>query len=125
MGRDFYTPFPFDLPALPAVKRLGRGEFGARARLMYYDLRIYAGLSYQYGATLTVDDALAYAADWEMTEDEAARALGQMAGLKLIDPDALGCGLVGIADVSERAQYLQQRAECGKRGGRPRKKAES
>lgn len=117
MGRDFYTPFPYDLPSLPAVRRLGRCAYGARARLAYYDLRIYAGLSYQYGRTLTVEDALSYAPDWDMGEDEAADCLRVMASLGLIDAGMLGDGLVGIADVAERAEYLRKKAEAGKAGG--------
>ena len=121
MARDFYVPFPHELPSLPAVRRLGRGEFGPRAKLAYYELRVYASLSYQYGRTLALEDALAYAPDWGMTEDEAAAAIGQMADLRLIDAGMLEEGLVGVPDIAERALYLQERSECGKRGGRPRK----
>lgn len=118
MARDFYTPFPFDLPSLPAVRRLGRSEYGLRARLAYYDLRIYAGLSYQYGRTMTVEDALAYAGDWDMTEDEAAGAVRLMADLRLIDAELLEEGLIGIPDVAERAVYLRKKAESGRQGGK-------
>ncbi len=121
MARDFYIPFPYDLPSLPAVRRLGRSAYGARARLAYYDLRVYAGLSYQYGRTLALDDALSYAPDWEMDEREAAGAIRLMADLGLVDAGMLEEGLVGIPDVAERALYLRQRAECGRQGGRPRK----
>ena len=118
MARDFYIPFPYDLPSLPAVRRLGRSEYGARARLAYYDLRVYAGLSYQYGRTMAVEDALSYAADWDMTEDEAAGAMRLMADLRLIDAGMLEEGLIGVPDVAERAQYLQRKSEAGKQGGK-------
>lgn len=117
MARDFYIPFPYDLPSLPAVRRLGRSAYGARARLAYYDLRVYAGLSYQYGQTLALDDALAYAPDWDMTEEEAAGAIRLMADLGLIDAGMLGEGLIGVPDVAERALYLKNKAEAGKAGG--------
>lgn len=120
MTRDFYTPFPYDLPSLPAVRRLGRSQWGARARLAYYDLRVYAGLSYQYGGTLRLEDALSYAPEWDMTEDEAAGAIRMMAELRLIDPEMLGDGLIGVPDVAERAQYLMRKAEAGRLGNEKR-----
>lgn len=118
MARDFYIPFPYDLPSIPAVRRLGRSEYGPRARLAYYDLRIYAGLSYQYGRTLALEDALSYADDWGMTEGEAAGAIRLMADLRLIDACMLEEGLIGVPDVAERALYLQKKAEAGKQGGK-------
>lgn len=122
MARDFYIPFPYDLPSLPAVRRLGRSAYGARARLAYYDLRVYAGLSYQYGQTLALDDALAYAPDWDMTEEEAAGAIRLMADLGLIDAGMLGEGLIGVPDVAERALYLRNKAEAGRKSGEARRK---
>lgn len=120
MARDFYAWFPLDLPSLPSVRRL-RKRFGPCAVLMYYELRIMAATAYQYGQHAEVADVLDLSADWGMDEAGAAECLRAMADARLIDPGALEAGFVGIEDVAERAAYLQQRSECGKRGGRPRK----
>ena len=88
---------------------------------MYYELRIMAATAYQYGQHAEVADVLDLSADWGMDEARAAECLRAMADARLIDPEALEAGFVGIEDVAERAAYLQQRAERGKKGGRPRK----
>ena len=120
MARDFYAWFPLDLPSLPSVRRLRR-RFGPGAVLMYYELRIMAATAYQYGQHAEVADVLDLSEDWGMDEAGAAECLRAMADARLIDPETLEAGFVGIEDVAERAAYLQQRSECGKRGGRPKK----
>lgn len=127
MGRDFYAAFTFDLPSLPAIKRLRRSEFGARGVLAYYELRLAVAQAYQYGQHVEIDDALAMAGDWEMDEEQVARMLALMADIRLIDPSLfVEANVIGIKEIAERQQYVQKRSECGKMGGRPKKtKAES
>ena len=119
MARDFYAWFPLDLPSLPSVRRLRR-RLGPGAVLMYSELRIMAATAYQYGQHAEVADVLDQCADWGMDEAGASKALGAMADARLIDPSALGEGFIGIEDVAERAQYLQKKAEAGRRGNEKR-----
>ena len=121
MARDFYAWFPLDLPSLPSVRRLRR-RFGPCAVLMYYELRIMAATAYQYGQHAEVADVLDLSADWGMDEARAAECLRAMADARLIDPGALEAGFVGIEDVAERAAYLEQKAEAGRRSGESRRK---
>lgn len=119
MARDFYAWFPLDLPALPSVRRLRR-HMGPLAVLMYYELRIMAATAYQYGQHAEVADALDQCADWGMDEAGASECLRAMADYRLIDPAALEDGFIGIEDVAERAQYLQKKAEAGRKGNEKR-----
>lgn len=121
MPRDFYCCFPFDLPSLPSVRRIRR-KHGARGVLMYYELRIMVATAYQYGQHVELEDVLAGACDWDMTEAEAAGCLRDMADLRLIDASMLAEGLIGIADVAERAQYIAQKSDAGKRSGEARRR---
>ena len=121
MARDFYAWFPLDLPSLPSVRRLRR-RFGPCAVLMYYELRIMAATAYQYGQRTEVADVLDLSADWGMDEARAADCLRAMADARLIDPEALEAGFVGIEDVAERAAYLEQKAEAGRRSVESRRK---
>lgn len=117
MPRDFYTWFPLDLPSLPSVRRVRR-EFGAPGVLMYYELRVMVASSYQYQQHVEVADVLAMAGDWDMDEGRAAECLRKLADLRLIDASMLAEGLIGIADVAERAEYISQKSEAGKAGGK-------
>ena len=119
MPRDFYCCFPFDLPGLPSVRRIRR-KYGASGVLMYYELRIMVATAYQYGQHVELEDVIAGACDWDMTEAEAAGCLRDMADLRLIDASMLAEGLIGIADMAERAQYLAKKSEAGRKGNEKR-----
>ncbi len=116
MGRDFYCAFPYDLPSLPAIKRLRRGPQGLKALLAYYELRMAVGQGYQYGQHVTVEDVEAMAPDWGLRDSDVGGLLQRLADAGLVDAELLGDGVVGMADVAERQQYLMKRAEAGKRG---------
>lgn len=120
MGRDFYCAFPYDLPSLPAIKRLRRGPQGLKALLAYYELRMAVGQGYQYGQHVTVEDVEAMAPDWGLRDSDVGGLLQRLADAGLVDAELLGGGVVGMADVAERQQYLAKRAEAGKRGNEKR-----
>lgn len=120
MARDYYCSFPLDLPALPTVRTIRR-KLGPKGVLMYYDMRIAAAQCYQYNQHLMADDVVGMAADWDMTDDEAKASLVILAHHGLINAEALAEGWIGIEDVADRATYIAERSECGKRGGRKKK----
>lgn len=120
MARDFYCAFPYDLPALPCIRRLRREPGGLGVLLAYYELRMAVGQGYQYGQHVTVEDALAMGPDWGMDDAGVSDALGRMAGLGLIDAEMLGEGVVAMEDVAARQQYIMKRAEAGRAGNEKR-----
>lgn len=116
MPRDFYVSFPLDLPNLPTVRRLRRSH-GSSGVLMYYELRILVAQALQYGQNVNVSDVLEISEDWDMDEDSAMECLATMAASRLIEPEALEDGFIGIEDVAARAVYLEKKADAGRKGG--------
>ncbi len=123
MGRDFYCAFPYDLPSLPALRRIRRSPGGRDMLLAYYELRLAVGQGYQYGQHVTVEDVLAMAPDWGMDEGGAAAMLKELAGAGLVSSELLEGGVVSMEDVAARQQYLEAQERNGRQGGRPRKNA--
>ncbi len=116
MSRDFYVCMPFDLPALPSVRKLRR-KHGPAGVCMYYELRLMVAASYQYQQHVEVEDVLEQCDDWGMDEGQASECLKDMADARLIDPTMLGDGIVGIYDLADRAQYIAKKAAAGSLGG--------
>ena len=119
MARDFYAWVPLELLDTPAVRALRQRD--PRAVHMYLELWVRLAASYQHGQHVEAWMARAMAADWGMTADEAGEALDTMAALRLIDQSQYAEGLVGIAEVADRAQFLEQKAEAGRRSGESRR----
>lgn len=120
MKADNFFPVAYSMPHNPKVENLRELRGGIVAVGQWV---VLLSLMYEYGGRVELTDLNRRMLARELETDDIDGLLGACADCGLISAELLGAGTVSSNGVCEQLEYKRSRAECGKKGGRPKKKS--